>query len=137
MRPFAVLFVAVLLPAVARADMVSWSYDWGSSTIAVPAGTGGISLATPTGNAIGTSDIVAANLTTFSSAPAGSADTFANSAYNLSVKLTDAASGQSGLLSFGGMFTGSLTPTSANITNAYDSPTAKSIQLGGNTYTVT
>jgi MYXO-CTERM domain-containing protein len=139
-RSYLVAALLSLLPAAARADIVAWSYDWGSSTVAVAAGgagTGGVSLATPTGNAVGTSDIVAANLATFSSALPGSPDTITNVPYNLNVKLTDGASGASGLLSFGGRFSGTLTPTSADISNAFDGPTTKSIQLGDNTYTVT
>jgi hypothetical protein len=136
--------LVLLLPAAARGELVAWSYDWGSRTGSVAAtggaatggtGTGGISFATPTGTAVGTSDIVAANLTTFSSAPSGTPDTFSNTPYRLDVKLTD-PSGAAGVLTFGGRFRGTLTPTSANITNDFDGPTAKSIHLGDNTYTV-
>ncbi len=132
--------LVLLLPAAARAELISWSYDWGSSTASVAAGgagTGGINLSTPTGNVVGGSDIVAANLSTFSAALPGSPDTFTNTLYNLNIKVTDAASGLSGLINFSGKFNGTVTPTSANVTTTFDSPTTKSIHLGSNTYQVT
>ena len=124
----------------ARADFISWSYNWGSTPLSVSAdgaSTGGISLSTPSGNVTGSSDIIAANLTTFSSALPGTLDTFTSKPYSLNLTLTDGPSGASGTLAFNGAFSGTLSPTSAHITNAFSDPTTQKLHLGNDTFLVT
>jgi hypothetical protein len=124
----------------ARADLIQWSYNWGSTPLSVSAdgaSTGGISLSTPSSTATGSSDIIAANLSTFSSALPGTFDTFTNKPYSLNLSLTDTASGAAGNLTFKGLFSGALSPTSAQITNVFLSPLTQALNLGANTYSVT
>jgi hypothetical protein len=124
----------------ARADLVDWSYNWGRSPIAVAAdspGTGGITLTDEaTHNAKGPSDIVATNIRSFSSAPSGSPDHFTNAAYSLVLNLTDTASGKSATLNFGGLFSGTVSTSSANVTNKFTGLTSQTVTLGSNSYTV-
>lgn len=124
----------------ARADMIGWSYSWSRTPLSVAAdgaGTGGINLTVnPGGPIVGTSDIVAVNLSSFSSAPAGTTDVFTNKPYTLTLALTDTASKQTGIFSFGGTLSGTLSPTLAQISNAFDGPTTQQKVLGHNLYTV-
>lgn len=121
------------------ADFIEWSYAWSRSPLVVAAdgeGTGGISLATATdGQAVGNSEIVALNLTTFSSA-AGTIDLFTAKAYRLTLELTDQQSGATGALTFQGQFNGTLTTTAAFISNTFTGATTQTLPLGGNLYTV-
>src|SRR6266849_5092854 len=143
-RFFAYLFVVTLAlvfsPLSARADFVPWTYNFGRSPVAVPAGglsTGGLSLTDEsTHQADGTSDIVATNIRAFSSAPRNHPDTFSNSPYTLSLFLKDNASGQSTTLVFHGVFNGSISSTSANVTTTFTAPLSETVKLGSNTYTI-
>jgi PEP-CTERM motif len=63
--------------------------------------------------------------------------TFTHAGYHLSLFLHDEASGEAGLLDFFGEFNGTLSPTEADITNAFPGPTQQSLTLGRNRYTVT
>jgi hypothetical protein len=129
--------------APSRADpMITWGYDWSQSVNSVSAGgagTGGVLFATPpTGsNAAGDSDIIAASLTTFSSATAAAPDLFNGQGYTLKLVLTDLASKQTGLFTFTGQLFGTLTANSAAITSTFNTPLTESQTIGGNVYTVT
>jgi hypothetical protein len=124
----------------ARADFVPWTYNFGRSPVAVPAdkgGTGGLTLTDEqTHQADGTSDIVATNIRAFSSATRNQPDTFTNSPYTLSLFLKDNASGQSTTLIFHGVFNGTISATSANVTTRFTAPLVETVKLGTNTYTV-
>jgi hypothetical protein len=139
---FAATVLALTAFAVgqARADFVSWTYNFGRSPVAVPAGgagTGGLSLTDEsTHQADGTSDIVATNIRAFSSAPRNHPDTFTNSAYTLSMFLKDNASGISTTLVFHGVFNGIISATSANVTTSFTGLLVQTVKLGANTYTV-
>jgi len=125
-------------------DLVQWEYSWthpfadGSIHSDVP-GTGGVSLTKElTRNAVGSSDVVATNLRTFSTADATSPDKLnVNGAYSLTITVTDTASGASGELTFTGKLSGSFTQNGANVTNQFTGDLTQSITLGDNTYTVT
>jgi len=140
------IFAASLAAALswaspARASFVPWTYNWGRSPIAVQAdapGTGGISMTDEsTLQASGSSDIVATNLRTFSSATRTSPDKFTNKTYSLNLFLKDNDSGQSTTLSFSGKFNGTLTSFNSNITNTFTGDTSKTVHLGDHDYTVT
>jgi PEP-CTERM motif len=122
-----------------RADPIAWSYAWTRTPVSVPSdanGTGGISLTLGQGLPMtGDSDITAVNLSTFSSAPAGTIDHFTHSPFTLGLNLTDTASGQTGTTSFAGEFSGTLSPTSAGITATYDQ-TPHTLTLGSHLYTI-
>jgi hypothetical protein len=85
----------------------------------------------------GNSDIVATQITTFSAATVNTPDHFTNSPYSLILDLTDTASHQSGMVTFNGVFNGTLSTTSANIKNSFLSPLTQHLDLGGHLYTVT
>ena len=126
------LFVATSV----RADAIQWSYSWSRQPLSVASdgsGTGGISLtlAPTTGDA----DITAVNLSTFSSAPLGTTDTFTHSLFSLGLSIKDTASGNSDTTNFKGEFDGTLTPTKAGITATYDQ-TPHKLTIGKHLYTV-
>ncbi|HWG41456.1 MAG TPA: hypothetical protein VN688_01630 [Gemmataceae bacterium] len=137
--PLAALVVS-LAAAVgsARADYLNWSY--GTSTVppgfsATGAGGGGGSVQlTPFANgAGGTSIPILAFVTS-----AGTPVTFnaATSTYTLTMTITDKATNDSGSLTFHGAIGGSLSPTSASLTNTF-TDTQQSLTLDGHVYTVT
>jgi len=126
--------------AGARADLIPWNYNWtpGTSIINSDTGAGQLQLTNePLGHALGDSDIVATNIKAFSSATPDAPDVFTNRPYSVVLNLTDKLSGAVGSLTFTGVFNGTLTAGSANITNAFTGLTTQSITLGDNVYTVT
>lgn len=148
------IMLLLALPASrGEAGMIPWSYEWNTHPVVCnadsPSGApvGGIHLipgaititGNPHGIALGSGNIVAVNLTTFSFSPSpnGSPDHFTNTPYQLVVKLTDVDSKVSGDLHFSGVFNGTLTDTAANLQTKFTSPTLRRILLGHNVYTVT
>jgi hypothetical protein len=134
----ALAFAAWTAPA--RADLVPWSYSWtpASGSVAATTGSGSLSLSSePTGSALGDSNVVATNIKSASTALAGSPDTFVNAGYTLSMSLTDATSGQTAMLNFTGLFNGTLSSQSSQLTNSLTGLTSQTVTLGGNQYTVT
>ena len=142
---FLSLFLA-LTPSI-RADVIHWDYDWARSPNQVSAdplgphsaGTGSILFfPAKAGSADNSTDIVAFNMSTISSAPDASnnPDRFTSRPYTLSVTITDAASHKSGTADFSGALSGTLTFDSANITNVFNSPAVVKLLLGSNLYTV-
>jgi hypothetical protein len=137
----AVLAATAFAVSPAKADFVPWTYNWGRSPVAVQAdgaGTGGLSLTDETTlHADGSSDIVATNIRSFSSALRSAPDHFTNKAYSLSFFLKDDLSGKSATLTFGGVFNGTLSSVSANITTIFKGLVTQTVKLGDHTYTVT
>ena len=148
------IMLLLALPASrGEAGLIPWSYEWNTHPVVVNAdsssGTpgGGIHLipgaititGNPHGIALGSENIVAVNLMTFSFSPSpnGAPDHFTNSPYQLVVKLTDVDSKVSGDLHFSGVFNGTLTDTASNLQTKFTSPTLRRILLGHNVYTVT
>jgi hypothetical protein len=125
----------------ARADLIPWAYNWSRSPAVVHAdspGTGYITLTDESQkSAVGDTDIVATNLHVFSTATASNPDRFTAKSYTLSLTLTDTSSSASGTMVFTGQFDGTLTATSANITNTFTGKLTQSFILGGNLYTAT
>src|SRR5262245_58283790 len=143
MRPsFAAALALVLLGGPARAEFVPWSYNWSrvpADVVSADAfGSSTIKLTDePMGHATRSSDIVATNLRTVSTAPTAHPNNFVDSAHSLTLKLTDDASGQSGTLTFTGVFSGTLSKDNADISTRFTNPTTQTLALGGNTYDVT
>jgi len=140
--------VALLLlaDASARADLIQWGYNWEPSSAkisadgsAAPAGQAGyLSLTDATSKAAaGNSNTVVTNLRAFSTASSASPDVFAHADYSFTLHLQDIASQQTGDVTFSGFFKGTLTANSANIQIMPTTPTTETVNLGGNTYTVT
>jgi hypothetical protein len=126
-------------PLAVQADPISFGYNFQTPTsVTGDAGNlGVISFATTNpGQASGTATVAATQLAAVSSAPAGNPDTFSGEAYNLTLQLTDNASGQTGTLIFAGQLFGTLTATAANITTSFAKATQQII-LGADKYTVT
>lgn len=128
--------------ASARAGFVNWSYNWSrvpADVISADAfGTSRLSLSDePLGHGTNNSDIVATNIRTFSNAPRANPNNFLDAAYSLTLRLTDDTSGATGTLSFTGVFSGTLSASSADISTAFTSPTTQSVVLGNNKYIVT
>jgi hypothetical protein len=120
---------------------VNWSYNWTHSPIVIAADTGGTGGVTLTnhqgGTGSGNSDIVATQITTFSSASVNTPDHFTGKNYSLILDLTDLSSHQSGMLTFNGTLNGTLSATSANIKNTFTGPLTQHLDLGANIYTIT
>jgi hypothetical protein len=133
---------AALLGATsARADFTDWSYNWTPSNgkiFADKPGSSYIALTNePVGSANGDSNVVATDLTSFSTANSKKPDTFTHAAYSLSITLVDGDSSKAGSLTFSGEFNGTVSAKSSKITNTFTGLTTQSIHLGAHTYTVT
>ena len=104
----AALVLFLLGAPAARADWIPWTYSWSNSPQSIladnPAGGGSIILTNePTLSAVGTTDIVATNIRTVSTAPQSAPDTFTNKGYTLALTVTDTTSGQTGTAVFNGV----------------------------------
>lgn len=135
------LALLLLAGSPAWAGFVGWDYAWSPGSLVVAAdsgGTGGVSftLQAPA-HADGTSDIIATNLRTFSSAPRTIPDSVAAGNYTLTLSLTDSASGQQGTATFTGVLSGTFSTTSSEVRNSFTGPTSQTLNLGGHKYTIT
>jgi hypothetical protein len=131
-----------LTPTVARAEPtpISFGYDFTTpQTVTGDAGNfGSVAFATTNGGtATGPSvSLTAASITAISSALPSNPDTFSGETYNVTLALTDSASGKSGSLTFVGKLFGTLTGEVSNIKTSFASPT-QTLMLGHDKYTVT
>lgn len=154
MRPFAALFLAVLVgllvPAVsARAEFIPWEYKWTHTPTVIQAdapGTGTIKLTdvsrqgSPPGTLIqaaGDTDLVATDVSVVSTAPRSNPDNFSPAKYTLTLTILDENSGKTGTLSFDGLLYGTASSLSAHIRNTFLGDATKALPLGDNLYTVT
>jgi len=119
----------------ARAEP-AWSYFWTTTTPLVGSNGAGVSLTPATGSGSASSDIVAANLSVISSAPAETPDQI-NGNWNLTLHLTDNVSGSSGTLPFSGHFNGTVSATASSVDNTFNEPKIASLSLGTHLYSVT
>jgi hypothetical protein len=136
----AAMALALLVTSPAQADLVHWHYSWSRSPAEVLSDTGQSKVTLSDESlttAEGSSDIVATNLRTFSTADPHHLDTFTHKGYTLTLKLIDDVSHQSGTLVFKGEFNGTVSSTSANIINTFTSLLTRSIVLGDNLYIAT
>jgi hypothetical protein len=136
----AAIALCLLAGARARADFVSWEYNWTPSATEILAdnpSTGKILLSNePGGSAVGNSYVVATNIKTASTANPASPATFTNKSYSLALVILDDASKSTGTLTFSGVFNGTLSSKSAIIMNTFTGPQTQSIKLGSSLYTV-
>jgi len=134
------LALLLLANPSARADLISWGYNWTPSAAKISAdggSSGYLSLTNTLPNtASGSSNTVITNLRTFSNAASSGPDTFTHANVSYTLQLTDTASHTSGNLTFAGHFSGSMTGSSANVQLHFTSPMTQSLALGGNTYSV-
>jgi hypothetical protein len=129
--------VVFALAAPARAD-VMWSYSTSPVTPTVSATTGS-GMLTLSGESltsvVGNSDIVLAGLTATSSADPHTPATFSNAAWQVALTINDGL--QNKLLNFSGLFNGTLSSASSNISNTFTGTTTQSFMLNGHSYVVT
>lgn len=144
MKRSTLLFTSAVVAVISlggsvRADLIQWQYAWQATPIAVAAGTGGVAFTSPTPlNAAGNSDVVATNLSIFSTANPKTPDQLgSNGAYTLTLTITDSKSMAQGTFNFSGDITGSFSQSNSNIVNTFTSPTLVTQTIGGNTYAVT
>lgn len=147
MRSFAAafrlsLFLWAAATLTAHAEFIPWKYDWTADQSVLNAdapGTSKILLSeTHAGlsNASGSTDVVAANIRISSTAPPTAKDTFTDKGYGLTLFLLDEQSGQSGTLEFGGVFNGSVSSLSSNLTHTFVGDETQSLILGNHEFTV-
>jgi hypothetical protein len=138
------LTALVLLGATqARAEMIDFSYHWAAEpSPVIPGGTGSVSLAVaPDGNQQATAGssvpvvIPGANVTT-NSAATNPPDTF-NTPFSMKLTLTDTASGATGILTFSGTISGTLTAGHSSLTSTFNNPLTETVTLGNHQYSVT
>lgn len=108
---------------------VSWSYNFTptqSFVSADPPGSGTVSFTNePTKTATNSSDVVVTNLRVSSTATADSPDTLSNNgAWQVSLKITDTASGASNTMMFTGKLSGTFSAANSNISNAFTGTTS-------------
>jgi hypothetical protein len=137
----AVALALVLPAAAARADLIEWSEHWVPSpgTVKVnAAGTSGIIL---TGGGTpridGSSSIVAANLQTFSNAPANHPVVFSDVPFTLMLFIHDKQFNIDGAVTFSGFFEGRLSKDSSLLHYDLISPRTQTLHLGHHVYDVT
>ena len=135
LRLWGVVVVGLVLGgSPARADYMNWSYQWGISPRPVfSSGTGTVAMALGQGG-MGSSRIRAADVTTSSSALASKPDRF-NSSFTLTLHLTDRASHRSGNLTFQGRIIGTLSSTSARLSEIIPASVQR-LTLSGHLYWV-
>ncbi len=121
---------------------VAWTYNFSPGAPAVFADgnpSAGVTFSnepTKTTSASST-DIAAANLSTFSTKLATNPDKLTtNGAYSVSVLITDLTSLQSKLLTFTGKLSGTFSSESSNITNVFGPNTVQIAHLGASYFTV-
>ena len=141
------LSALLLLVGTVPAGPIAWNYDWSGTTVVVKsdpasptsAGTGFTSFVGTIGSGADTQSITAINLTTISAASSsvGAPDRYTNVPYTLKLNLTDAASHQSQIMTFGGLLNGTVTATEVHLSTVFTGSTTVSTTLGGNNYDVT
>jgi hypothetical protein len=115
---------------------MDWSYHWSITPGPVLAsGTGSVALGLAQ-DGTGAATIPAATVTTTSATTDAAPDKY-NVGYNLTLHLTDNPSNQSGDLTFHGTVAGTVSATSAHLTNSFSDPTTEKVRLGGHLYAVT
>jgi hypothetical protein len=135
------VLAALLLTACgARGDQIGYEYNFVTPAAVTgdPGNLGAISFATMASGHVSSANatLTAATLAAATSAPASAPDTYHGQTYDLTLQLTDDASGKSGALTFAGKLFGTLSAQSANISTSFDNP-GKSLVLGNDRYTVT
>lgn len=146
-----VLYACVALLALAGSlhaaplppDALSWNFSWtpDAPSVVGDQGVGGVTFTKePTKTIVGSSDIVATNLRTFSIAPAGSPESFGMSGfYGLTIDLDIVQDGTpfSGSLYFTGKLGGTFSSEGSGVSNTFLDAGPKSVVLGAYTFTVT
>ena len=131
------LLVLTFTPAASAGFM--WGYESPTnSTLLTPGSAAGLTFPNmPRTDGPADGRITATSLQQWSVAPPTAPDRVDQGAYTFDLRLTDYASGASGVLNFKGMLDGSIWKEGSDLTNTFTGPTSGTLDLGGNTYTVT
>jgi hypothetical protein len=123
-----------------HAEPVAWDYSWVRNSSVIPSdpGTfGAIAMQdAPSGHEVGPALLTVTRLQPFSSASDAAPDPFSNRPFSLAVRLTNDATGDSGVLTFQGAFTGTLSASSANLSASLSQPSGQFLPLGGHFFGV-
>jgi hypothetical protein len=134
------LTLLVLADTSARADLISWGYNWEPSSTKVVANGGGSGYLAvtdePANTAAGSSNTVVTNIHAVSTAPYNTPDMFSHTAISFVLQLKDIPSKATATVTFTGYFSGMITGNSSNIQLTITSPKTDTVTLGGNTYSV-
>ncbi len=136
--------ISVRAEVVSPSDLVEWEYQWthtipGSVILADGALNAGVTVSQEKGSAVGSTDYVASNLTTFSQASVATPSLLdVNGAYTMTLTITDKASGESQSVDFAGKLGGKFGAGFAQVTNTYSSLASKQLVFAssGNTYII-
>jgi hypothetical protein len=129
---------------VTPSDLIQYSFSWthnlpGSVILADGETNAGVVMTKESGSAIGGTDFVASNLTTFSQGtPSSPSKLTTNGAYQFTVSITDQASGETQTATFSGKLGGKFGAGFAKVTNHFDStqPVTLFFKDSGNTYII-
>src|SRR5215218_1161172 len=135
----ACLFVLALTIAPAASAGFMWGYENPTNnSLLTPGSAAGLTFPN-TSQTDGPADgrITATAVQQWSVAPASAPDRVDRGAYTFDLKLTDYASGASGVLNFKGMLDGSIWKEGADLTNTFTGSKSGTLDLGDNSYTVT
>jgi hypothetical protein len=118
----------------ARGDLVPWTYSW-SANPGVSDGAGaGINFSTTSGSASGSWHL-SGGIVMQPFTPDSSSHVLNNAPYNMTLHITDSASGVSGDFGFTGTLSGDI--SAGTVTNTFNAPVSQSQTLGKNVYAVT
>jgi MYXO-CTERM domain-containing protein len=134
------LAVCLFASASARAEFIDFSYEWTAEPSEIVSGSGKVTISTAPGSAsheVGglATNIHGADVSTTSTTPEPG-DLF-DTTFNMKLKITDTASGQSGFLTFAGSLMGKLTSTSSQLNSEFTTNVTQQLKLGNHKYTVT
>jgi hypothetical protein len=127
----------VSFASLARADQLGWQFEASGTPVIEADNHGGVTFAyDPAGQAVGDTNVVLANLWTYSQADPTKPDAIGGAGYTLSLNITDAQSGKSGTVDLHGELSGLVSSKSAIVMTTPTSPTVQKLALGQNLYTV-
>jgi hypothetical protein len=125
------LVLGLLAGSSARAEFMNWSYSWdlnGGPTFT--SGQTNVSFALNRDSAPGGATIGVGNLSTNSSSTGS--DSF-NTPYTLTLEITDKTTQDTGTLTFHGLISGTVGPTTSSLKNTFSDPN-QSLTLDGHVY---
>jgi len=134
--PF-LLLVLTVLPAAAAGGPI-WGYQNPANTAVLSDGeAAGLTFPnTAWTDAPASGHITAALVQSWSGAPAAKPDRVNGEFYRFGLEVKDYASGATGTAEFGGVLAGDLWKDGTSLTNTFAGPTAQTLELGMNRYTV-
>jgi hypothetical protein len=127
---------ALVLGGSVSAGPVTWSFSAPSNGSYFPDGASGGITFPNTASQAGGSSITAARVAEWSIAGADSPDRVSGLAYTFDLELRDDLSGQTAMLTFQGLLSGTFWHTGADLTSTFTGATTQTATVGGNLLTV-